>query len=129
MKSSRGFTVIEIIVVVTLFAVASVVFFVQKNDVEMAARDDLRKTSINSMYYSLEEVFYPANKGYPRAITTENLPSVDPELLKDPSGVKVGEGTSDFRYEPLNCDGDLCKAYSLRTTLENEDDFIRTNKN
>ena len=49
MKASRGFTVIELLIVVVLFATASVVFFVQKNNVEVAARDEARKTSINAM--------------------------------------------------------------------------------
>lgn len=129
MKSSRGFTVIELAIVIVLFIVASVVFFVQKNHVEVAARDDQRKTSINAIYYSLEEVYFNQNQSYPRTITTTLLPSVDPELLKDPQGVKIGESTSNFRYEPLDCDGDACKAYSLRTILENEDDYVKTNRN
>lgn len=128
MKSSRGFTVIELLIVITLFAVASVVFFVQKNHVEVAARDDARKTSINAMYYSLEEVYFAKNKSYPRTINAEVLPSVAPDLFKDPNGVKIGESTSDFRYEPLNCNGDSCKGYSLRTTLEAEDDYVKTNR-
>lgn len=128
MKSSRGFTVIELVIVAGLFIVASVVFFVQKNQVEIAARDESRKTSINAMYYSLEEVYFKQNQSYPRTISAEALPSVDPDLLKDPNGVKIGEGTSNFRYEPLNCTNDSCKGYSLRTTLENEDDFVKTNR-
>jgi prepilin-type N-terminal cleavage/methylation domain-containing protein len=123
MKSSRGFTVIELLIVVVLFATASVVFFVQKNNVEV------RKTSINAMYYALEEVYFKANNSYPRTITAETLPSVDPELLKDPAGVKVGESESNFRYESFNCDGDSCKSYTLRTTLENEDDFVKQSRN
>ncbi len=129
MKSSRGFTVIELLIVVVLVATASVVFFVQKNRVEVTARDESRKTSINAMYYSLEEVYFAKNKSYPRTINAETLPSVDPDLFKDPSGVKIGESTSNFRYEPLNCDDDACKSYSIRTTLQNEDDFVKTSRN
>ena len=129
MKSSRGFTVIELLIVVVLFATASVVFFVQKNNVEVAARDEARKTSINAMYYALEEVYFKTNSSYPRTITAETLPSVDPELLKDPAGVKIGESESNFRYESFNCDGDSCKSYTLRTTLENEDDFVKQSRN
>lgn len=129
MKSSRGFTVIELLIIVGLFAVASVVFFMQKSQVEVSARDEARKTSINAMYYSLEEVYFKQNQAYPRTVNAEILPSVDPALFKDPSGVKIGEGTSNFRYEPLDCNGDSCKGYSLRTSLENEDDFVKTNRN
>jgi prepilin-type N-terminal cleavage/methylation domain-containing protein len=128
MKSSRGFTVIELLIVVVLFVVASIVFFVQKDHVEIAARDEARKTSINAMYYSLEEVYFKAHNAYPRTLTAETLPSVDPSLFKDPQGVKIGESASDFRYEGLNCEADACKGYSLRATLENEDDFLKTNR-
>jgi len=128
MKSSHAFTVIELVIVITLFAVGSVVFFMQRNQVESAARDGERKTSINAIHYSLEEVYFKANNSYPRTVTTETLPSVDPDAFADPSDVKIGEGNSDFRYEPLNCNGDACKGYTLRTTLENEDDYIKTNR-
>ncbi|MGV9001460.1 MAG: type II secretion system protein [Candidatus Saccharimonadaceae bacterium] len=128
MKSSRGFTIIELTIVVVLMAAASIVFFVQKNHVEVAARDETRKTSINAMYYSLEEVYFKQHSSYPRTISTELLPSVDPALFKDPSGVKIGENTSNFRYEGLNCDSDACKSYTLRSTLENEDDYIKTSR-
>ena len=129
MKSSRGFTVIEIIIVAAVFLVGSAVFFIQKNQVEVAARDEARKTSINAIYYSLEEVYFKSNQSYPRTITAENLPSVDPLLLKDPNGIKIGESNSDFRYEPVNCTDDACKGYTLRTSLQNEDDFVKTNRN
>lgn len=129
MKVSRGFTVIELLIVVALFAVASIVFFVQKNHVEVSARDDARRTSINAMYYSLEEVYFKKNNSYPRTLTSEALPSVDPSLFKDPSGVKIGEGASSLRYEPLNCDGDACKSYTLRSSLEAEDDYVKASRN
>jgi prepilin-type N-terminal cleavage/methylation domain-containing protein len=128
MKYSRGFTVIELLIVVVLVTTASLLFFMQKNNVEVAARDESRKTSINAMYYSLEEVYFKQHSSYPRAVNSTVLPSVDPELFKDPSGVKIGEADSNFSYEATNCDGDACKAYTLRTTLQNEDDYIKTNR-
>lgn len=121
----RGFTIIELLFVVVIVGTASVIFFIQKNNLEVASRDEERKISINAMYYSLEEVFYKTNGYYPRAIDEKILPSMDPALFTDPQGVKIGEATSNYRYEPLNCDGDQCKSYTLRTMLENEADFIK----
>lgn len=129
MKSSRGFTVIELLVVIVVLTASSILFFIQKNNIEVAARDETRKISINAMYYALEEVYYKQHLSYPRTINTTTLPSIDPELFKDTAGVKIGESTSEFRYEPLNCTGDECKGYSLRTILENEDDFIKKSRN
>ncbi len=128
MKYSRGFTVIELLIVVVLIGAASVLFFVQKNNVEIAARDNERKTAINAMYYGLEEVYFKANNYYPRTLTAETLPSVDPELFNDPSGVAIGERDSNYTYEATNCEADACQSYTLRTTLENEDDFIKKNR-
>lgn len=128
MKATRGFTVIELLIVATLFAVASVVFFTQRTQVETAARDESRKTSINAMYYSLEEVYFKEKKSYPRVINGTVLPSVDPDLFKDPQGVQIGESNSDFRYEPLDCTNDACAGYTLRAALENEADYVKSNR-
>lgn len=126
--TSRGFTVAEVIVVVTVLAFASVLFFVQKNNLEVASRDQERKTAINAMYYSLEEVYFEENGHYPRTINETILPSVDPALFTDTSGVKIGESDSEYRYEPTNCVDDECQAYSLRTLLENEADYVKTQR-
>ncbi len=128
MKSSRGFTVIELIIVIAILGAASIIFFVQKNNVEVAARDQTRKTAINAMHYSLEEVYHEANGSYPRTITSEVLPSVDPDLFKDPFGTKIGESESNYRYEATNCSDNGCQSYELRALLENEDDFIKKNR-
>lgn len=125
---SRGFTVIEVIVVVVLLAFAAVVFFVQKESVATAARDEQRKTAINAVYYSLEEVYFEENGYYPRTIEDTTLRSVDPELLKDPSGVMIGDADSDYRYEATDCIDNKCASYTLRTTLENEADYIKSER-
>lgn len=126
--SNGGFTIIELIFIIVLLAAASVLFFVQKNNLEVAGRDETRKTAINAMYYSIEEVYFKTNGYYPRTIDATVLPSVDPSLFTDPNGVKIGEANSNYRYEPYNCNGDQCKNYTLRTTLENEADYVKTNR-
>jgi type II secretory pathway pseudopilin PulG len=129
MKYTRGFTVLELLIVVVLLLGASMLFFIQKNNVELSARDETRKTSINAMYYSLEEVYFKQNNAYPRTINAETLPSVDPNLFKDPNGVKISEAGSNYSYEASDCSASACKAYTLRTTLQNEDDYIKENRN
>lgn len=126
-KTSHGFTVIEIIFVIALLGFASVIFFVQKNSIEVASRDEQRKTAINAMHYSLEEVYFKQNAAYPRTLNEEVLPSVDPALFTDAEGKKIGESESEYRYEPTNCTDEKCTGYSLRSTLENEDDYIKKN--
>ena len=132
MKTTRmphsGFTIIELLFIIVLLSAASVLFFVQKNNLEVAGRDETRKTAINAMYYSIEEVYFKANGYYPQTINATVLPSVDPTLFTDPKGVKIGEASSNYRYAPYNCTGDQCKNYTLRTTLENEDDYVKINR-
>ncbi len=129
MRKQHGFTVIELLVVIVLLTIIGVVFWTQKNNIEVARRDDARKTSINALYYSLEEVYYPNNdKRYPKTLTPETMPSVDKALFKDPSGVSLGSGESDYRYEGKDCNDTTCAEYSLRASLENEADFIKANR-
>ena len=127
-SKTSGFTIIELIFIIVLLGAASVLFFIQKNNLEVAGRDETRKTAINAMYYSIEEVYFKTNSYYPRTIDTTVLPSVDPSLFTDPKGVKIGEANSNYRYEPYNCNGDQCKNYTLRSTLENEDDYVKKNR-
>lgn len=127
-KRRPGFTVIELLLIVVVLGTASLLFFMQQNNVEMAARDQQRKTAINAIYYSLEEVYYKTNGYYPMTISQANLPSVDPALFTDPYGVKLGDPKSNYRYEPVNCLNNQCKSYSLRTSLENEADFVKNSR-
>lgn len=124
----RGFTVIELLALLSLLIIVGIVFWTQKTAIETSARDDMRKTSINAFHYALEEVYYPANKHYPKALSTSAVPSVDPDLFKDPQGNQVNASDSDYSYEGKNCTGDACKSYTLRTTLESEADYIKENR-
>lgn len=128
-KHTQGFTVIEILFVAILIGIASVLFFIQKHNIEIVAQDDMKKVSINAMYYGLEEVFYPANKYYPQSISSDNLKSVDPALFTDPDGIIISTAGSAYTYSPTNCNDGKCKSYTLQSTLENEGDFIKTSKN
>jgi len=128
-KKSNGFTVIELIFIIIVVGLASVIFFIQKHNIEIVANDDNKKTAINAMYYGLEEVFYPTYKYYPQTISTTNLKSVDPDLFTDPSGIKLGDSRSAYSYSPTNCSNGQCKGYTLQATLENENDFIKTSRN
>ena len=140
MKRQSGFTVIELLFIVLILGIASVIFFVQKNNIEVTARDNQRKTAINAMHYGLEEIYYKKHSSYPRTLTETTLPFIDPALFTDPNGVKLGQTTvtiddveypveSNYRYEGTNCTKNNCKSYTLRTTLENEDDFIKESRN
>jgi Tfp pilus assembly protein PilE len=126
----RGFTVIELLVIIVLLTVGSWLFFTEKSRVDSVQRDAARKIAINAMYYNLEEVFFEKNGYYPTTIDSKTLRAMDPVLFSDPQGVKIGSGTSDYRYDGTECSTDgKCKGYTLRSHLERESDYIKTNRN
>lgn len=125
----RGFTVLELIIAIVFVLIAGTVFYVQKRDLEVQARDAERKTAVNAIYYNLEDVYYAANKSYPEKLTPEALKGLDPGSLKDPEGVTIGEQNSDYSYHPKDCMDGRCKSYSLRADLEHEADYVKSSRN
>lgn len=129
-RNSRGFTAIELMAAIVVLLAATGLAVWQRNDISAATRDSERKTSINAIYYSLEEAYYPANgNSYPERLSADNLKGLDPALLADPTGKKIGESESSLRYEPRNCTDGKCRGYTLRADLEKEADFIKGSRN
>lgn len=129
MEKQSGFTALELITVIVILIAAGIIFAVQKNNLDAQHRDTARKTAINAIYYNLEEVVYPNLKGYPATLSAEQLKAMDSTLLKDPEGIALGEGGSDYSYEPSSCDGSICKHYVLRATLEREAIYEKKSRN
>lgn len=130
MNRSKGFTVVELVIVILLIAIAGTLFFVEKAQIQQSRRDSERKVAINAMYYALEEVYYPQNKFYPSNIDSKVLRSVDPDLFNDPFGTKIGTEGAEYRYDPTGCSLDgKCTGYTLTVSLEREADFTKTNRN
>lgn len=124
----RGFTVIELLIAVVLLAIIGVLFWNQLNNAERGARDDKRRTAINAMHYDLEDVFYAKNHYYPQTINSKNLTAMDPALFKDPEGISIGTGNSDYSYSPTNCQDGQCGGYTLRASMEAEGDYVKHNQ-
>ena len=125
----RGFTVIELLITLTVLIAALWLFVNQYSTVESVQRDASRKVAINAMYYNLEEVYYPQKGFYPQSIDSKTLRVMDPALFTDPYDTKLGEQDSDYRYEPTGCSTDgKCTGYTLRSAMEREADFVRTNR-
>ncbi len=129
MNTKKGFTVLEIIIVAAFASLLLVLFFVQKSNLDAMQRDEARKTSINAMYYALEESFYPAHGYYPEFISESNITVIDPALWTDPLGYNLGDPLSSYSYTPANCKEGKCQEYTLKATLEKEDAFVKYNRN
>ena len=126
----RGFTVIELLVVIVVLAVGGWLFFTERAAVNAEQRDNTRKTAINAMYYNLEEVYFEAHTYYPQAIDSKTLRAMDPAFFTDPTGTKMGEAGANYRYEPTGCNTEgHCSGYTLRSSMEREADYVKTNRN
>lgn len=129
MKSKKGFTILELVIVAVFASLLFILFFVQKSNLDALKRDEDRKTAINAMYYALEESFYKDNGYYPETISEANIKVIDPALWTDPQGFNLGDPLSSYVYEPANCANGHCKEYTLKATLEKESAYIKTNRN
>lgn len=131
MSKSRqsGFTVLELIVSVAFLVVVGTIFYVQSRDLKIEKNDAVRKAAINSIYYDLEDVYYPAAKAYPERLTADQLKGIDPAALVDLKSVAVGDPKSQYHYEPKDCKDGQCKSYKLWADMEREATFAKTSRN
>ena len=110
-------------------ATACILFLTQKAALDATVRDSDRKTSINAMYFNLEEVYYEKNGHYPQDIDSQRLRAMDPDLFYDPAGELVNAPNSTLHYNPADCSLDgKCKSYTLRAVLEREAEFVKTSR-
>ena len=131
-ERKNGFTVLEIVLCIVFVGIFLVLFFIQKNNIEAMQRDDDRKVAINAMFYALEERYYADNGYYPEHIEkAEDLPWIDPNLFTDPYGVTLWntDMDSNYSYDASNCEDGKCKSYTLRSTMEKEDDYVKNSRN
>ncbi len=128
MKRSNGFTIIELFFALVLIAAIGVIAVIEKNNIDSSNRDRERKTAINAIYYGLKEGYFKENKSYPASISSKNLPYVDPNSFKDPSGVLVGKANSDYHYQATNCTGEKCQDFTISAKLEKESDYKKSSQ-
>ena len=128
MITKKGFTLLELSIVIIFATLLLVLFFIQKANMEAMQRDEKRKEAINAMYYALEEGFYAEHSYYPESISEDNLKVMNPALFTDPFGANLGMDGSSYSYEPANCENGKCAEYTLRATLEKEEDYIKKNR-
>ena len=127
--SSRqsGFTAVELVIAIVIAAFVASLFFVQRNDAGARASDSITKTHINSIFYYLEDIYYPAKKAYPESLSAEQLKGLDPDSLLDAFGKQANSQDSKVRYEGVNCNNGLCKGYKLSGELIKEGTYVKTN--
>lgn len=130
-KKDHGFTLIEIMVAISIVAVISTIGMVVYTSAQVGARDAKRKQDFRALQTALE-IYYQANKNYP----TKNVSSDDAtnwnqlfasgigpttnyinNMPKDP--LNRQRGSEWFVYRYISNDG---LSYILCTDLENNSD-------
>jgi type II secretory pathway pseudopilin PulG len=141
-KKQSGFTIIELLVAFVVLVTLAIFFAIQRSDLEVATRDQTRKTAINAMYYNLTEVFYVQNKYYPETISRDNLKAIDPALFTDPDEVTLdgnkctytdaddkpaNDGNCNYHYTPSDCnEKGECQKFKLTADMQAEAVYSKT---
>ena len=119
LKGKRGFTLIEILVVVSIVGLLSSVFIVGLGGFRARGRDARRLADIKQMQNGLE-LYYTGNSSYPAVASWEELetalagPGAGLGITKIPNDPQSAAGKT-YEYAASD-DG---QSYVLKATLEN----------
>lgn len=112
MHRKKGFTLIELVVVIGLIALLATIVLSNLNGSRMKSRDVQRVSDINQIQKALQ--LYVTNQGkFPAELdltTNPTFMALYPGTLKDPLGVA-------YKYVPLGGSG-ACTGYHLGAVLE-----------
>ncbi|MEI6191032.1 MAG: prepilin-type N-terminal cleavage/methylation domain-containing protein [bacterium] len=116
MKFKKGFTLIEIVVVIGIIGVLTVIILPSLSNVRARNRDTERISDIGTIQLGLLN-YYSKYGYYPQILdkaSTTLKQFITPEAFIDPSG-------NDYNYVPLKRgSGTKCTYYHLGTTLESQ---------
>ncbi len=129
-RGFAGFTMIEVLIVVTILALVGTAMFAGLSLHTMKARDSRRKADLDKLrvafehYYNdndcypPEEVFWNGGAGPDSAICNLTLPALTPYLASVPCDPTTG---MPYAYVPPD-GGSVCDGYRVYTKLENSND-------
>lgn len=143
-KTNRGFTIVELLIVIVVIGILAALVIVTYNGIQQKARDTERKTDIKAVQGQLEA--YWANQAkYPTMVQlndgtfrTANMKGLDPSALADPknSGSQQVCGTAaancyGYSVSPAGCDNTAtdCDNYTLTANLESGGTFVVQSNN
>jgi prepilin-type N-terminal cleavage/methylation domain-containing protein len=87
-KLQRGFTIIELLIVIAIIAILAGLVLNNFQGAQAKARDTQRVTRLNAIHTKLEEYYNEANS-YPAAAIVANFPGIDAKALQDPRGGNI----------------------------------------
>ncbi|MEX2006581.1 MAG: type II secretion system protein [Candidatus Saccharimonadales bacterium] len=142
----RGFTIVELLIVIVVIGILAALVIVTYNGVQQKARDSERKTDINALNgliqtYNAEKAYFPSlTEMNTDSFRSTNMKGLDAEALKDPKGsaqTLVGTAAANsYAYDVKNasdasCEADptTCAKYTLTATLEGGGTFAKSGSN
>lgn len=138
-KQNKGFTVIELLVVMLVIIGLGFIAFNSRADVVGRDRDTERRSDINLLYQQLEFYYdlgetntYPTLANLQdEAWVVANMKALATEALVDPQGLRIGTEGSDYTYEAENCDDNGCASFKLSAKQEKSspDPYVKNSVN
>lgn len=112
MSHSRGFTIIELLVVISIIGLLSTVILASLNSARLRARDARRVSDLKQLQVALE-LYFDKNDKYPSTLNASLLtPTYIAVIPNDPSGTAYGYAA--FRGSSPT----VCASYHLGAALE-----------
>lgn len=125
----KAFTTIEALAAIAFLIIAFILFAMQKSEIQQKMRDQERKTSVNSIYFNLKEVYFKKNGYYPEIIKPDMIEGVDPAIFSDPKKILLGDPGSDYEYKASGCNNNRCQSFVISARLEREDSYSKSSNN
>ena len=141
LKKSRGFTIVELLIVIVVIGILAALVIVTYNGIQQKARDTERKTDIKALQGHLE-AYWADNAKYPTLAQVNdttaggfrelNFKGLDAAAYSDPadaaSGQLCGAATAKcygYSVTPAGCDNSAtdCTNYTLTADLESGGTF------
>lgn len=123
--SDYGFSLIELLIVVSILAIIITMGFTSYQATQRNARDSRRRTDLEKVRQALE-LYRTDNGFYPNAgvgswidLTETNLGVLTPDFINEiPTDPKQPSTTTPYRYQATNLSGGSYYGYCLESELE-----------
>lgn len=145
-RSARGFTTIELILVIVVICILLALVVTTRAGVRQNERNTERQRDIKELRNGLE-AYFAQNNQYPTLDSlnnanwrTANMKAIDAEVFRDPSAksdqLAETPGKAVYSYQVSSASGaacgtakDPCTQYTLTANLEGGGTFVKNNLN